>query len=168
MLHRVRVLLLLLDAANWIVALAFIGLIAILALGLEPVAGHFDRIALPGQATTARHLLEFMLLVGIATSIAVDQLLRPLAAMIATASEGRPFTLVNAARLRHIALALLAIQLLDLAFALDVGAINRIAHRPIFLWSPSITGWIAVLLLFVLARVFAHGAQMQAELEATI
>ncbi len=32
----------------------------------------------------------------------------------------------------------------------------------------SVTGWLAVLLLFVLAGVFEHGAQMREELEATI
>jgi hypothetical protein len=35
-------------------------------------------------------------------------------------------------------------------------------------WSFSITPWLAVLLLFVLARVFEHGARMRAELEGTV
>ena len=32
----------------------------------------------------------------------------------------------------------------------------------------SVTPWIAVLLLFVLARVFDHGARMRADLEGTV
>jgi hypothetical protein len=32
----------------------------------------------------------------------------------------------------------------------------------------SITGWLAVLLTFVLARVFAEGARMRDELEGTV
>lgn len=35
-------------------------------------------------------------------------------------------------------------------------------------WTFSFTPWIAVLLLFVLARVFAHGAQMREDLEGTV
>lgn len=35
-------------------------------------------------------------------------------------------------------------------------------------WTFSFTPWIAVLLLFVLARVFAHGARMREDLEGTV
>lgn len=35
-------------------------------------------------------------------------------------------------------------------------------------WNFSITPWIVVLLLFVLARVFEHGARMRADLEGTV
>jgi hypothetical protein len=35
-------------------------------------------------------------------------------------------------------------------------------------WSFSFAPWLAVLLLFVLARVFEHGAWMRAELEGTV
>ncbi len=37
-----------------------------------------------------------------------------------------------------------------------------------FDWSPSFTAWLATLMLFVLARVFRHGAQMRADLEGTV
>ena len=35
-------------------------------------------------------------------------------------------------------------------------------------WSFSVTGWLAVLLLFVLARVFDHGTRMRDDLEGTV
>jgi hypothetical protein len=35
-------------------------------------------------------------------------------------------------------------------------------------WSFSFAPWLAVLLLFVLARVFEHGAWMRSELEGTV
>jgi hypothetical protein len=35
-------------------------------------------------------------------------------------------------------------------------------------WSFSIAGWLAVLLLFVLARVFEHGTRMREDLEGTV
>ena len=37
-----------------------------------------------------------------------------------------------------------------------------------FGWSLSLTGWIAVPLLFVLANVFREGAAMRADLEGTV
>jgi hypothetical protein len=37
-----------------------------------------------------------------------------------------------------------------------------------FEWSFGLTGWIAVLMLFVLARVFHQGARMREELEGTV
>lgn len=167
MLRAIRLLLILLDACNWLALSFFVAMLAALALGL-PLAGHLARAALPGQDERMRHLSEIMFLIGIATSVAVDLLFRRLMTMIHTVAQGRPFSVANAARLRHIALALLAIQLLDLAFAADLGAINAIVPHPVRVWSPSLTGWIAVLLLFVLAQVFARGAEMQDELEATV
>jgi hypothetical protein len=35
-------------------------------------------------------------------------------------------------------------------------------------WTFSVTRWIAVLLLFVLARVFEQGARMREDLEGTV
>ena len=168
MLRAIRLLLILLDAGNWLAALFFAVMLAVLANGMPFANQHLARAALPEQGERMRHLSEIMFLIGIATCIAVDLLFRRLIATIDTVAQGRPFSFANAARLRHIALALLAIQLLDLAFAADLGAINAIARHPLRVWSPSITGWLAVLLLFVLAQVFARGAEMQDELEATV
>ena len=74
----------------------------------------------------------------------------------------------NAARLQTIAWALLGLELLHLAG----GAIAALASSPAdpldIGWSFSFTGWLAVLLLFVLARVFDHGARMREDLEGTI
>lgn len=94
-------------------------------------------------------------------------ILTRLIAMIDDLRAGRPFAAANAARLRHIAWALLAIQLLDLAFGL-VSIRASTATGEYFGWSFGVTGWLAVLLLFVLARVFESGAAMQDELEQTI
>ena len=52
----------------------------------------------------------------------------------------------------------------------EVDVYNRItAADPLDIgWSFSATGWLAVLLLFVLARVFNEGAEMRYELEGTV
>jgi hypothetical protein len=94
-------------------------------------------------------------------------ILTRLIAIIDDARAGTPFAAANAARLRHIAWALLGIQLLDLAFGL-ISIRASTATGEYFGWSFGVTGWLAVLLLFVLARVFERGAAMQDEIERTI
>lgn len=168
MLRTTRWLLILLDAGNWVAMLCFAITMVMLALGLPPVSGHFARAALPGQEDRMRHLIEIMFMIGILTGIAVDILFRRLIAIIDTVARKRPFTSANALKLRHIALALLAIQVLDLGFGINVGGINRVARHPVLVWSPSLTGWLGVLLLFALAQVFVRGAQLQDEIEAII
>ena len=90
-------------------------------------------------------------------------LLTRLRAIVATVEAGDPFVAANAGRLTTIAWSLLAIQLLDLVF----GAIT-IATGSDFDWSFGLTGWLAVILLFVLARVFDHGTRLREELEGTV
>ena len=81
---------------------------------------------------------------------------------------GDPFVAANAHRLQSIAWALLALQLLGLligAIALGVSSPNY----PLKLeTSASLTGWLAVLLTFILARVFTAGAKMRDDLEGTV
>ena len=79
---------------------------------------------------------------------------------------GHPFEAENAARLRTMAWCLLVVQLLQLANGV-MSRIATIAHARIN-WEPSLVGWLAVLLLFVLAGVFDAGARMRSELEAMI
>ena len=81
---------------------------------------------------------------------------------------GDPFIAANAYRLQAIAWFLLILQLLSLVIAAIGKTISTTAH-PVDLdagFSPA--GWLAVLLTFVLARVFAEGAIMRRDLEGTI
>ena len=90
-------------------------------------------------------------------------LLTRLAAIVETVGAGDPFVPSNAQRLKTIAWCLLAVQLLDLGF----GAIS-FAVEPAFGWSFALTGWLAIILLFVLARVFEYGTGMRDELAGTV
>ena len=81
---------------------------------------------------------------------------------------GDPFVAANADRLRAIAWALLTLQLLSLVIGAIAKAVSTPAH-PLHLQAGfSISGWLAVLLTFLLARVFAEGAVMREDLEGTI
>jgi hypothetical protein len=95
-------------------------------------------------------------------------ILKRLLAIVDTVRSGDPFVTANAARLRAIAWTLLTLQLLGIVIGLIAKGISRSA--PLFHVDAgfSINGWLAVLLTFLLARVFAEGAMMRDDLDGTI
>ena len=97
---------------------------------------------------------------------AVHLLLSRLLEIVGTVRLGHPFAPENAVRLRIIAWCLLLVQLLHLSSGVMVkivAAANVQMH-----WDFSLVGWIAVLLVFVLARVFEEGARIRDDLDAMI
>ena len=97
-----------------------------------------------------------------------DAVLRRLLAIVDTVRSGDPFVAANADRLQLIAWSLLALQLLSLVVGGIGKAISTPAH-PLHLDAGfSTSGWLAVLLTFILARVFAAGALMREDLEGTV
>jgi hypothetical protein len=95
-------------------------------------------------------------------------LLKRLVAIVETVRAGDPFVAANAYRLQAIAWVLLALQLISLVIGGIEKAISTPAH-PIDLDAGfSVSGWLAVLLSFILARVFAEGTLMREDLEGTV
>jgi hypothetical protein len=95
-------------------------------------------------------------------------LLRRLLAMVETVRLGDPFVAANAYRLQTIAWILVALQLLSMV----IGAIGKVISTPAhpFHYNAgfSVNGWLAVILAFVLARVFAEGTLMREDLKGTV
>ena len=89
-----------------------------------------------------------------------------LMAVVETVRSGDPFVPENAVRLKTIAWCVLATQLLNLAYGMLAAAMNAAGSN--IEWKFSLTGWLAVVLLFVLARVFEEGTQMRDDLEKMI
>jgi hypothetical protein len=122
-----------------------------------------DNVDLPSTATGIRLLM----LVGIVMALATDRLLTALLQIIASARSGDPFVATNARRLRAIGWSLLVLQLLDIPAALLARFFPSLGSA-----APtgdiSVGGWIAVLMVFVLSRVFEAGSVMRDELEATV
>jgi hypothetical protein len=94
--------------------------------------------------------------------------LKRLAAIVETVRAGDPFVATNAHRLRAVAWALLALQLLSLVIAAIAKVVSTPAHPVDLDAGFSINGWLAVLLTFLLARVFAEGTRMREDLEGTV
>jgi len=94
--------------------------------------------------------------------------LKRLLAIVETVRGGDPFVTANASRLQAIAWVLLALQLLSIVIGAIAKAVSTPA-QPLHLDAGfSISGWLAVLLTFLLARVFAEGALMREDLEGTV
>ena len=126
--------------------------------------------ALGADVANARliHGMRLIMVIGIGSAPLAHILLTRLLAIVETVRFGDPFVSGNAARLQTTAWALLGLELLHLA----VGAVAASASsksQPLDIdWNFSIAGWLAVLLLFVLARVFEHGTRMREDLEGTV
>jgi hypothetical protein len=91
-----------------------------------------------------------------------------LVAMVRTVRAGDPFVAANAGRLQAIAWCLLGQQLLSLAVAFVAKAVSTPAHELHLDAGFSPGGWLAVVLAFVLARVFTEGTLMREDLEGTV
>ena len=147
--------------------------VAIFALLVATLVAEVPLIdALGVRITEGRELviqaMRLIMLVGIAAVPLAHIVLTRLLAIVKTVAGGDPFVTVNAERLRAIAWAMLGLQLLHILVAAAAVAI-RSRQVPLDVdWEPSVSGWLAVLLLFVLARVFNEGARMRDDLEGTV
>jgi hypothetical protein len=112
--------------------------------------------------------MRLIMVIGLGSVPFAHVALTRLLAIVETVGLGDAFVADNGARLQTIAWALLGLELLHLA----VGAVAALASSPgaplEIGWSFSFTGWLAVLLLFVLAQVFGQGARMRDDLEGTV
>jgi Protein of unknown function (DUF2975) len=112
--------------------------------------------------------MRLIMLIGLCAVPIVHVVLARLLAIVETVSAGNPFVGENAARLKTIAWSILALELIHFAVG-TVAAIVSSAAVPLNIsWGFSLTRWLAVLMLFVLARVFEQGARMREDLEGTV
>ena len=112
--------------------------------------------------------LRAVAVLGLATIPLNYVVLKRLLAIVGTVREGDPFVAANASRLQTIAWLLLALQLFSIVIGAIGKAVSTPAH-PVHLDAGfSINGWLAVLLTFLLARVFAEGTLMREDLEGTV
>jgi hypothetical protein len=151
---------------NWVMAAAILALLVALpneqwimrAFKLSP-SPDAARLVLGLRAVAVLGLVSIPLNYGI---------LKRLLAMVETVRAGDPFVASNAERLRAIAWTLLALQLLSMVIGAIGNAISSPAHPVNLDAGFSVNGWLAVLLTFLLARVFAEGTLMRDDLAGTV
>jgi hypothetical protein len=160
------VVLRILIVVNWIYGAAIIVLLVAMpteewimkALGVPP-SPEADRLIMG---------LQGIAVVGLAAVPLNYAVLKWLLAIVETVRAGDPFVAANAHRLQTIGWALLALQLLSLVVAAIGKAVSTPAHPLDLDAGFSINGWLAVLLTFLLARVFAEGTLMREDVEGTV
>jgi hypothetical protein len=123
----------------------------------------------PADATGALLLdMRIIIVIGLASVPLMIVVLKRLLEIVDTVGAGNPFVGRNAQRLTTIGWMLLALNVLDLAVGFIVRGKAPGIKALDASWDFSFTPWLAVLLSFVLARVFEHGARMREELEGTV
>ena len=161
-----RALLKIARGVNIAAAAAFVAMVLASFLFEPTFRDYFGRRAAL-DADVVLPVMRLWVLAGLPMFAAVHVMLSRLLAMVETVRAGDPFVPGNAARLRTIAWCLLVVQLFELACGLFIAVLSH-AGADLGDWDPSLSGWIAVLLLFVLARVFEEGARIRADLEAMV
>ena len=151
---------------NWLVGAAILALLVVMP-NEQWIMSAF-KIAPSPDADRLIMGLRAIAVVGLVTIPINYFILRRLLAMVDTVRVGDPFVAANARRLRDIAWALLSLQLLGLVVFAIVRLISTPEHPVGINAGFSVNGWLAVLLTFVLARVFAEGTLMREDLEGTV
>ncbi|PLK22708.1 hypothetical protein C0V72_13445 [Porphyrobacter sp. TH134] len=153
---------------NWVVAALFALLGIMLVADIGPFRDAMDNGRFtPAQADVLVTWLLSACLMILPVTGAVHVILTRLIAMIRDTMAGAAFSDTNADRLRMMAWMLLVINIVDLAFG-QVSIWASAQTGEYLGWSLSLTGWFAVPLLLVLARLFRVGATMQSDLEGTV
>jgi hypothetical protein len=152
---------------NWLFGA---GILSLLIATFVAEQWTFTALGLPpsSQIRATMMGLRAIAVLGLVAVPLNDVVLRRLRAIVETVRSGDPFVATNADRLQAIAWALLALQLLSLVIGGIGNAISTPAY-PLHLDAGfSTSGWLAVLLTFILARVFAAGTLMREDLKGTV
>jgi DUF2975 family protein len=166
-LPTAHVVLRILIVLNWLYGAAVLTLLTVMfvaphwtftALKITPSSG------IPSMITGLRAIAAL----GLVAVPIYYAIFKRLLAMVGTVRAGDPFVAENADRLQSIAWSLLALQVLSMVIGGIAKVISTPAH-PLHLNAGfSTNGWLAVILTFVLARVFAAGTLMREDLEGTV
>jgi hypothetical protein len=161
-----HVVLRILIVVNWLSGVAILALLVVMpnrewiisALHLSPSL-ETERVIMG---------LRSIAVMGLVTIPIHYAILKRLLAMVETVRAGDPFVAANASRLQVIAWALLALQCFSIVIGAVADSLSTPTHPVNIDAGFSISGWLAVLLTFLLARVFAEGALMREDLEGTV
>ena len=152
---------------NWLLGAAILALLTATIVAPEWT---FTALGIPPTSWMRPMMmgLRAIAALGLAAIPLNHAVLERLLAIVGTVRSGDPFVAANAQRLQTIAWVLLVLQILSLIIGGIAKAISTPAH-PLHLDAGfSTSGWLAVILTFVLARVFAEGTLMREALEGTV
>jgi hypothetical protein len=161
-----HVVLRILIVLNWLMAAAILALL--LVIPNEQWIMSAFKLSPSLEAERLVMALRAIAVLGLATILLNYSILKRLLAIVETVRAGDPFVAANAERLQVVAWVLLTLQLLSIVIAAVARTVSTPEHPVQLDAGFSINGWLAVLLTFLLARVFAEGARMREDLEGTV
>jgi hypothetical protein len=152
---------------NWIFGACVLALLAFTFVN-EPWTMRALGVSGMSDAQTVMWAMRGIAALGVAAAPINYLILKRLLRMVDTVRAGDPFVAANAYRLHAIAWLMVALQLISMAIG-GIGKIISTAEHPFHLDAGfSVNSWLAIILTFVLARVFAEGALMREDLEGTV
>ena len=151
---------------NWLMAVGILGLVFLSPN--EQFIMSFLELSPSPDAERVIMGLRAIAVLGLATIPLNYGILKRLLAIVETVRAGDPFVAANAERLQAIAWLMLALQILSIVIGAIARSVSSPAHPLDIDAGFSINGWLAVLLTFLLARVFAAGTLMRDDLEGTV
>ena len=147
---------------NWTVGACILALL-VFSFVNEPFLLRALKLGSVGENPELVYGIRSVAALGLVTIPINHAILMRLLRMVETVGRGDPFVVDNAYRLNAIAWFLLALQLIGMVIG-GIGEAISVELDAGF----SVNGWLAVILTFVLARVFAEGALMREDLEGTV
>lgn len=160
------VVLRILIVVNWLVGAMILGLLVVLP-NQQWIMSSFDMT--PGPELD-RVVLALRSIAGLGLGVILLSwvILKRLLAMVETVRAGDPFVPANASRLQTIARSLLGLQLISIVIGVIAKAVSTPEHPLKLDAGFSVDGWLAVLLTFLLARVFEEGTRMREDLDGMV
>jgi hypothetical protein len=119
----------------------------------------------PGRLTFG---MRGIMVVGILAAPVLHLIYTRLLAIVETVSAGDPFVVINAERLLTIAWSIVVLEIMHVAVVVLANGVVVGTKKVDIGGKFSITPWLTILLLFVLARVFDQGARMRDELTGMV
>ena len=160
------VVLRILIVVNWLGGAAIFALLVVMP-NRQWIMSAFELTASP-EAERLVMGLRAIAVLGLVAVPLNHAVLKRLLAIVETVRAGDTFVAANASRLQAIAWVLLTLNLLSIVIGTIAKTVSTPAHPLHIDAGFSINGWLAVLLTFVLARVFAEGALMRKDVEGTV
>jgi len=152
---------------NWLFAAC---VFALLAFTFVNEAWTMRALGVSGMpdSTTVMWAMRGIAALGIAAAPLNHLIFQRLLLMVDTVRAGDPFVAANAYRLHAIAWLMVALQLISMTIG-GIGKLISTAEHPFHLDAGfSVNSWLAIILTFVLARVFAEGTLMREDLQGTV
>ena len=152
---------------NWFFGACVLALLAYTFIN-QPWTMRALGVAGMSDAQTVMWAMRGIAALGVAAVPLNYMILDRLLKMVETVRAGDPFVAANAYRLHAIAWLLVAMQLISMTIA-GIGRAISTPEHPFHLDAGfSLNSWLAIILTFVLARVFAEGTLMREDLEGTV